>query len=73
MPALFHGLFLTGGLQVMSMFLFTAGNMNSSCDNLSKEMEKEYDWLRHVENLCEDEISSESDMSWAAYHASLLP
>ena len=51
----------------------TAGNMNSSCNNLSKEMEKEYDWLRHVENLYEDEISSESNISWAAYHASFLP
>ena len=51
----------------------TAGNLNSTCENLSKEMEKEHDWLRHVENLREDEMSSESNISWAAYHASLLP
>jgi len=51
----------------------TAGNMTSSCENIDKEMEKEYDWLRHVENLHEDEISFQSNISWAAYHASLLP
>jgi len=50
----------------------TAGNLTSSCNTLSKEMEKEYDWLSHVENLHADEISSESNISWAAYHASLI-
>ena len=36
-------------------------------------MEKEYDWLSHVEKHHADEISAESTLSWAAFHASTVP
>ncbi len=50
----------------------TSGNLTSSCDNLSEEMDKEYDWLSHVEKLHAVEISCKSSISWAAYHASRM-
>jgi len=48
----------------------TSGNLTPSCDNLSDKMEKEYNWLSHVEKLHAEEISCECNISWAAYHAS---
>ena len=36
-------------------------------------MDKEYDWLSHVEKHHADDISAESTLSWAAYHASTVP
>ncbi|KAI8503415.1 hypothetical protein Bbelb_192360 [Branchiostoma belcheri] len=49
-----------------------AGNMTSSLDTLKVEMEKEVCWLSHVEELYADDISSESNVSWAAYHANQI-
>ncbi|KAI8486109.1 hypothetical protein Bbelb_362090 [Branchiostoma belcheri] len=49
-----------------------AGNMTSSLYTLKVEMEKEVCWLRHVEQLYADDISSESNVSWAAYHANQI-
>ena len=54
-------------------------DLTSSDNTLTKEMEKEYDWLGHVEKHCaekhyaDDDISAESSLTWAAYHASTLP
>lgn len=50
-----------------------AGDLASTKNVLSKEMDKEYDWLNHVREHHADDVSTESTLSWAAYHASRVP
>lgn len=48
------------------------GNLTSPCNNLNIQMQKEFNWLHHVKGVLPDnEISSDSNISWAAYHAGL--
>ena len=48
-------------------------DLASSNNPLTKEMDKEYNWLSHVEKHHADDISAESTLSWAACHASRVP
>lgn len=51
----------------------SVGDLTSNCDTLSMQIQKEYDWLNHVnDKLQAHECSSTSNISWAAYHASLI-
>ena len=49
------------------------GNVTSNCDAFRGQIQKEHDWLQHVNETYMADITPESNISWAAYHASQLP
>eukprot|EP00058_Branchiostoma_floridae_P011619 XP_002597107.1 hypothetical protein BRAFLDRAFT_76362 [Branchiostoma floridae] len=59
------------GLPADAFVPLSSSMKQMSHDNLHVR-EEEYNWLSHVENIHDGDISSESNVSWAAYHASQM-
>ena len=39
-------------------------------ENFNQQTEEEYQWLDHTKQVIKDNIRTEDDITWAAYHAS---
>jgi hypothetical protein len=49
------------------------GELVPNSDNMVEHTESEYNWLCHVQRSHANDFPPEANISWAAYHASLLP